>query len=88
MENLRKGVSLDATLEEHNQLSQLNVLQQMENIQSYPAVKKRIDEGTLSVHGWWFDIARADVYSYRDNLKKFTLIDEEGAVSLLETLKR
>jgi carbonic anhydrase len=85
---LRSGVTLDPALTEHNQLSQINVLQQMENIQSYPAVQQRIQEGTLAVHGWWFDIARADVYAYRPNLKKFTIIDEEGAQTLLETLKR
>jgi len=83
---LRSGVTLDPSLSEHNQLSQLNVLQQIEHIKSYPAVKERLAAGTLGVHGWWFDIARADVYAYRPNLKKFTIIDEEGAVSLLEQL--
>ena len=83
---LRAGVTLDPALSEHNQLSQLNVLQQIEHIKSYPAVKERLAEGTLGVHGWWFDIARADVYAYRPNLNKFTIIDEEGAVTLLASL--
>ncbi len=84
---MKLGLSLDRRLKEHNQLSQLNVLLQMENVKSYPAVKKKIDEGKLSVHGWWFEIAKADVYAYEDDMKKFVLIDEEEAERLNRRLK-
>ncbi len=73
---LRDGASLDSTLSEHNQLSQLNVLLQMEHVKSYPAVKDRIERGELNVHGWWFDLAGADVYAYQQHDRKFVLIDE------------
>lgn len=88
MERLRAGVVLDPALLEHNQLSQLNVLLQMEHIQSYPTIRKRIEDGKLSVHGWWFDIAHADVYAYEDELKRFVLIDENEADRLLKRLER
>lgn len=84
VEQLKSGIVLDPALTEHNQLSQLNVLLQMEHVKSYPAVRKRMDEGTLSVHGWWFDIAKADVYAYRKSLKRFVLIDESEAERLIE----
>lgn len=84
VERIRKGVSLDSSLNEHNQLSQLNVLLQIEHIKSYPTVQKRMGEGKLAVHGWWFDIAKADVYAYDDELKRFVLIDEVGAQRMLE----
>ena len=84
---LKSGISLDSSLSYHNQLSQVNVLLQMEHVKSYPIVQKRIEEGTLGVHGWWFDLAKADVYSYEEQQKKFTLIDEEEAARILERLE-
>lgn len=84
LEQLKAGVVLDPSLEPHNQLSQLNVLSQIENIKSYPEVRKRLEEGTLAIHGWWFDIKHADVYGYDEQLKKFILIDEVGASRLLQ----
>lgn len=83
MERLRAGAALDKMMPEHNQLSQLNVLLQMEHVKSYPAVKKRIEEKRLAVHGWWFDIARAEVYVHDDESNLFVLIDEEGAERML-----
>jgi carbonic anhydrase len=82
----KAGLVLDSELEPHNQLSQLNVLQQMENIKSYPVVKKRIEEGTLAIHGWWFDIALAEVYAYEADVNKFVVIDESEAEKLLRQI--
>ena len=85
-EKLKSGVVLDSKLKSHNQLSQLNVLLQMEHLKTYPDVAKRIKEGTLSIHGWWFDIAKADVYAYEEEMNKFILIDEDEAQRLIERL--
>ncbi|MDZ4677951.1 MAG: carbonic anhydrase [Oligoflexia bacterium] len=69
-----------------NQLSQLNVLQQMEHLKSYPIIKERLASKKLSLHGWWFELSTADVYSYEDALNKFILIDEAGAERILSRL--
>lgn len=88
LDQLRSGSVIDPTLSEHNQLSQLNVLLQLEHIKSYPAVKERLREGTLGLHGWWFDITKADVYAYEDQMKRFVLIDEEEADRLIQRLEK
>lgn len=88
LNQLRSGIALDSKLSEHNQLSQLNVLLQMEHVKSYPAVKRKMEEGKLAVHGWWFDLAKADVYSYEQQRNRFVLIDEEEAERLLKQLER
>jgi len=69
----------DENLDPHNRLSQLNVLLQMSHLQSYPVVKNAIASGKLQIHGWWFDIARANVYAYEEADEKFILIDKEEA---------
>lgn len=70
-----------------NQVSQNNVLLQMQHIASYPFVQKRMLEGNLRIHGWWFDIAQADVYCYEESLGKFLLIDEQEAEWILQRLE-
>jgi len=70
-------------LEVHNQLSQINVLIQMEHLKSYPLVKERIEQGRLKLHGWWFDLIEANVYEFDHNTKQFELIDEDYAQVLL-----
>ena len=85
---LRAGKAPDLKLSEANQLSQLNTLLQIENIKSYPLVQKRIEDGTLGVHAWWFDIAKADVYAYLEPENKFMIIDETHADRISARMKK
>lgn len=80
------GHILDPKLSKENQISQINVLQQMEHIVSYPFIRERIEQKKLRVHGWWFDIARADVYCYEPDRNHFVLIDKIEAELILKRL--
>ena len=53
---------LEAALQPHDQLSQLNVLVQLEHLMSYPVVRAKVAAGTLHLSGWWFDIATGTMY--------------------------
>src|SRR5579871_6705359 len=75
----RRGRRLDKSLEPNNTLSQINVLQQIEHLRSYPEVRRRTLAGALRLHGWWFDLHHADVYAYEPTVDRFVLIDEEEA---------
>jgi len=87
LNKVRNGFVINPLLSEHNQISQVNVLQQMEHIISYPFIRDRIKQQQLRVHGWWFDIAQADVYCYEEDLKQFVLIDEKEAHLILQRSK-
>jgi carbonic anhydrase len=76
----RKGVN------RANHLSKLNVLQQLEHLKSYPIVRDRMDSGRLALHGWWFDLNGADVYSHDPSSGKFVLLDENEAEKILAKL--
>lgn len=84
LKKLRDGFSLNPSLSEYNQLSQVNVLQQMEHVASYPFVRERREQGRLRIHGWWFDIAHADVYCYEPTVSQFVLIDDKEAQLIFE----
>lgn len=90
---LRHGEASLKLLETHkgdltpvNKLSQLNVLQQLEHLKSYPVVSERIEQGLLKLHGWWFELKGASVYAYDDKQKKFVMIDESTAPAILEEI--
>ncbi len=86
LNKVRHGLIMNPALSEHNQISQVNVLEQMEHILSNPFVRDRVEKKQLRVHGWWFDIAQADVYCYEQNLNQFVLIDEKEAKLILQRL--
>jgi carbonic anhydrase len=45
-----------------------------------------VEKKQLGIHGWWFDIAQADVYCYEKDQNNFVLIDENEAKLIIERL--
>lgn len=88
LEKVREGARMPADLALHNHLSQFNVLQQLENLRTYPVVRDRLEAGRLRLHGWWFDIGNAEVLSYDEKAKKFMVIDEAEASRILARLDK
>ncbi|RJP20882.1 MAG: carbonic anhydrase [Deltaproteobacteria bacterium] len=54
-----------------------NVLVQMENLRTYPVVRKAAQEGRLHVHAWYYDIGAGTVYRYSPEREQFEPIREE-----------
>ena len=73
-------------LSRHDEVSQLNVLQQIEHLKTYPIIQKQLAAGKVSVHAWWFELRNADVYAFDEAHKKFVLIDEAQAQRILERM--
>ncbi len=80
------GETIDSKLSVHNQVSQMNVLQQMAHIEGYPFVRERLEQKKLRLHGWWFDIAKAEVYCYDEASRRFIPIDDAYAQIILARL--
>lgn len=87
LQDLASQESFAKELTTHNRLSQLNVLRQIHHLKTYPVIQERLKAGTLSLHGWWFDISHADVYAYEESFKKFVKFDEAQAERILSKLK-
>lgn len=62
---------IDTSLALHNQLSQVNVLQQVANLRTYPDVAERLAAGKLRIHAWWFDLGSVEVLSYFEDRGRF-----------------
>jgi carbonic anhydrase len=78
--------AMDAALQPHDQLSQLNVLVQLEHLMSYPIVRAQVAAGTLHLSAWWFDIATGNMYSYERASRSFEVIDRQVAERLIARL--
>ena len=53
---------------------QAAILLSLENLHSFPFIDERIKGGTLSLHGWYFDIAAGELLEYvpgENSFKKF-----------------
>lgn len=85
LQMLEHGGPMGDGLPSHDRLSQLNVLQQLKHLRTYPLVRERLAQGSLRLHGWWFDIGHAQVHAYRPSRDRFVPIDEvEGEQMLTE----
>ena len=77
---------LDNGLRPHDQLSQLNVLVQLEHLMSYSIVRSRVLSGSLRLSGWWFDVASGAMYAYDRDSRRFEIIDRRLAERLIVQL--
>jgi carbonic anhydrase len=53
-----------------------NVLVQIENLRTHPAVASRLAQGKLALHGWVYKIETGEVFSYSPQLGQFVPLPE------------
>jgi carbonic anhydrase len=56
-----------------------NVLFALENLRTYPCVQARLADGSLSLHGWFFKIATAELFAFDPESRQFQKIAEPAA---------
>ncbi len=62
--SLAEAERLDVAIEE-------NVLVQIENLQTHPAVAAALAQGKLKLHAWVYDIATGEVFAYDDEAEQY-----------------
>lgn len=70
-----------------DKLSQINTLQQLQNIASYGFLKKRLEKHELHIHALWFDIYTGEIYFFSRAAKKFVPIDGTNFEKLLDEVE-
>jgi carbonic anhydrase len=71
-----------------DKLSQINTLQQMQNIASYGFLKSRLERHDLHIHALWFDIYTGDIYYFSRGAKRFVPIDESNVDELVKEVRK
>lgn len=54
---------------------QLNIIEQLSHLMSYPYIKEKYLAGKLNILGWYYIIATGEIYNYDNELKKFVKIE-------------
>ncbi|HIO70488.1 MAG TPA: carbonic anhydrase [Campylobacterales bacterium] len=52
-----------------------SLITQLDNLLTYPEIKKRVENGSLHLHGWIFDIETGAIEFYDSELGKFLPLD-------------
>ena len=50
---------------------EVSVLFQLDNLLTYPAVKKRVEAGKLFLNGWHYDIESGEIFAYDEESEEF-----------------
>jgi len=69
-----------------DKLSQVNCLQQLQNIASYGFMKDILATGKVYLHALWFDIYTGDIYYFSRQRKRFIDINESTFAPLLQEI--
>jgi len=56
---------------------QISVVYQLDNLLTYPAIKRRVEEGTLFLHGWHYDIENGNIEYYDDEDFEFKTLGQK-----------
>jgi len=61
----------------HRYTEKISVVYQLDNLLTYPAVKRRVEEGTLFLHGWHYDLEDGTIEYYDDENFEFKPLSEK-----------
>ena len=53
---------------------QASILKSLENLMSYPWISRRVNEGKLALHGWYFDMENGTLMQYDSDAGEFHAI--------------
>lgn len=57
--------------ERHTACEQASILQSLDNLLTYPWLKRRVEENKLKLHGWYFDIDSGSLMAYSPRQQRF-----------------
>ena len=55
---------------------QASILKSLENLMSYPWINRRVNEGKLALHGWYFDMENGALMQYDSDAGEFGEIEQ------------
>ncbi len=84
-EYVLKNFSKTLTQEEiYRKTERISILYQLQNLLTYPEVKKRIEQNELEIHGWYYRIEDGTIETYNQQNERFEMMDYENFVDKIE----
>ena len=66
-------------------VSEANVIEQVQNLKTHPAVDEALRKGTVGVHGWMYDIGGGNIRRFDPALGVFCALLADGPAAPIET---
>lgn len=66
-----RELSHKSCAEQHKACEMASILQSLDNLLTYPWLRRRADEGKLVLHGWYFDIETGALLAYSPRQQAF-----------------
>lgn len=70
-ERVMRELAHKTSAERHTACEQASILQSLENLLTYPWLKRRVEQGKLMLHGWYFDIDSGALMAYSPRQHQF-----------------
>jgi carbonic anhydrase len=81
-ESVLKQLAHKTRPEQHHACELASILHSLDNLLTYPWLKQRVEQGNLSLHGWYFDIDSGALLAYspcqREFLPLVCPLDQQG----------
>ncbi|HEU0220464.1 MAG TPA: carbonic anhydrase [Gallionella sp.] len=58
----------------HRACEQQAILVSLDNLMTFPWIRERVEQGTLTLHGWYFDIERGELLGYNTATRQFEVL--------------
>ncbi len=69
------AMNLKSAAEREWMVEQMNIVEQMNHLLSYPYIKEKFDTGKLNILGWYYIIETGEIYNYNVDSRKFEKIE-------------
>ncbi len=70
-QRVKRELSHRSSDEQHKACELASILQSLDNLLTYPWIKRRVEKGLLKLHGWYFDIDSGALLAYSVRQQQF-----------------
>jgi len=70
-ERVRRDLAHYSGEEQQHACELASILQSLDNLLTYPWLRRRVEEGKLKLHGWYFDLERGALMAYSARQQQF-----------------
>lgn len=64
---------------QHTALIHANIVAQLHNLKTHPAVAAGLANGTLQIHGWYYDIMTGAIEAYDQQARRFAPLEDSAS---------
>lgn len=70
-QRVRRELGHRSAAEQHRACELSSILQSLQNLMTYPWIRRRVESGSLNLHGWYFDMESGALMAYSERQQQF-----------------